>query len=178
MITFELSEWEVNEMCAEILKLEAEGARISKRREYESPVYYDKRRRRIKELQQKLANEFGRCCGWNLSHRRFSVECLRLGKVRHYEQGPVIGINCGVPHPYWDHPYFYREPGTTRAAGVAAHLGKLDDNLGRPDDDVSKAMDWAKANGLGFHIPDFPSWYYPGRCLLVVYYRVQPERYG
>lgn len=113
-------------------------------------------------IMRRLAVEFGRRHGWQLSDSAFAILTLRLGKARagQYRRNCDETIPGGHDGRLMDHPYYYRKDG--KAAAVAAHLY---DWPTIADD----CRVYAEQRGLTLLVPDFPSWWFPGSTTLVVY---------
>jgi hypothetical protein len=103
--------------------------------------------------QRRLAIDFGASRGWRLSDSDFGIEAL--------SRGGVSGGSdwwCAPPRPHFDHSWFYRVG--RRAAAIATHPYHVDEEECRA---------FAAARGLTVEFPDYPSWYYPGHSIFVVY---------
>jgi hypothetical protein len=118
-------------------------------------------RRYLAELamQHRLACRFGAERGWTLSRTTFGLVTLQRGKrhsgSRYAEEGD--GFFRGDIACFFDHPYWYRREG--KAAAIIAHLyrGEWDDDDRKPCEALAGPL------GLVFEVPDFPSWWNPGR---------------
>jgi len=130
---------------------------------FESENAFERRTYQLQqeELQDDLAEEFGRRSGWKRAKTRFSVPALAGRKI--HDGGRYNELPEGFGHREGDHPYFYRTA-DNRAAGVACHLYSI---RGEADRDVLRR--WAEARGLRAEFPDFPSWWIPEGTTLVVY---------
>lgn len=121
--------------------------------------------RRQTDLQRGLAEEFGRRHGWRLLRRcRFQLGQLarRSNHVTKQEAWqPVYG-----KWPLTDHAYYYREiERPWRPAAIAAHVY---DGAYEPRQEEIAAF--AAEHGLSARVVDgFPSWWFPGRTVLVLY---------
>ena len=135
----------------EIRRLEDEIAEETKAKSYNIVRRLIGRQR---ELQHRLAVDFGERRGWRLADKPFGIDALIRGKVSGRNDWEV------GPHPYFDHCSYYRL--NRRAAAIAAHL--YDFTLRE-----ERCAAYADEAGLTLEIPDYPSWYYPGFSKLFVY---------
>jgi hypothetical protein len=102
-----------------------------------------------------LADEFGRRHGWRWTYRYFDIAALRGESLASDAFGDQFH------YPFGDHAFFYRFMNGWPAS-VACHLY---------DADPPRILAWAHAHGLQASFPaDFPSWWFPGRTTLVVYW--------
>jgi hypothetical protein len=117
----------------------------------------------IDELNKRLAVDFGRRYGWQSSDRPFTIRTLARGGVHDSEE-----LAGSYDPEFCDHPHWYRSRRHARA--IAAHLYVT----GSDQESAVKARQgeiliWAAARGLQASFPDYPSWWYPGWTMLVLY---------
>jgi hypothetical protein len=67
----------------------------------------------------------------------------------------------GMHHDLFDHGYYYRLDRC--AAAIAAHVYDW------APEKLEAAADWGAQRGLAVSIPEFPSWWYPGRTTLLLW---------
>jgi hypothetical protein len=105
---------------------------------------------------------FGDRRGWRLSTTTFGLLSLAAGQERDEPGEDCTGRDgfdgdiCGC----FDHAYWYRRDG--HPAAIAAHLYNGEQMRLR-------CLAVARHFGLQFETPDFPSWWAPGRTMLVAY---------
>jgi hypothetical protein len=116
-------------------------------------------------MQHSLAYRFGSERHWALSRYRFELGTLQRGKQHSGSRYPEAGGGFfGELSRFFDHPYFYRRE--RKAAAIVAHLYSLGES-NSADREHCEAL--AIRLGLRFETPDFPSWWNPGRTIMVAY---------
>jgi hypothetical protein len=120
------------------------------------------RYRRLRWLKDRLAVEFGRRRGWQMTRSGFQPSVLaRRGTRNGYR-------DFADRWQFTDHTYRYKIG--RHAAGIATHPYDVDDRF------RDGARRWAEQCGIRVEFPtDFPSWWYPGRTTLVVFTPLAPD---
>lgn len=122
--------------------------------------------RRAAELRAELRSEFARRNGWRVTGKEFNPGQLARGsnlttraedRDHRWRSDPVL-----------DHMTYMREPGW-HGRPVAI--------VSQPYNHVTHDLidDFCNAWGLGCRIGGFPSWYFPGKTLLLVFTRMPTD---
>lgn len=117
------------------------------------------------QARARLERELARRRGWRLTHASFGMRALRRGMLwsltgDHWYRN--VDRDLGpAPMRVVDHATYYRWPGGKAAAVVSQPYA----SSGEREDIIA----WASANGLRAEILDYPSWHFPGQCLVVVF---------
>ena len=133
----------------------------------QAKIYREERKGAMEQfiLRTRMALDFGDLYGWKLTKRPFTAAVLARGGVR--DGKGKCPYSCW-PSEFTDHIYSYR----LKSHAVAV-VGHLYNNL--PSNKVAASV-WAGQNGLSVAFPeDFPSWWFPGATILVVFTRAPTE---
>lgn len=112
------------------------------------------RTKELTELRERMAFIFAAQHGWKQSQSPFSVSCLASGASCSRDGLKTWNVE-GLK--VLDHPNWFRKD--RRAAAAVGHLFEIPDY----------AKTWAFEHWLQMTVSDFPSWYWPKECKLVVY---------
>jgi hypothetical protein len=116
-------------------------------------------REALGEARERAATEFGRARNWRLAQRGFMLQDLIAGGN---------GWRTNPEHAFVDHGASYR-CGARPAAFVAQPYA--------PAFKLDRALEFADEHGLTVHVvEDAESWWFPGRCLVVIWQRAIPPR--
>ena len=111
----------------------------------------------VQALREVLRTELGRRLGWTWGKGARGAEGLLGQRPRDGDMDRPPGA---------DHGSHYRIGRRVMAL--------VEQPYRRPDDDAAGRSDmhaWAAARGLALTVPDFPSWWYPGRTALCLFHR-------
>lgn len=115
--------------------------------------------------------DFGNARGWKLVGDFIHPEelllrhtpCGELDRPDHWQDYNPLAL----PSPMnvaWDHPFYYRDRETERAAAIAVHLYGW-----QFPSTQQHVREFARKSKLNYSLPDEESWWYPGWTKLVLY---------